>query len=104
MRSVVIEMAHVLIKNSAGVSLVVDQHPVDALGADAADEPFRIAVRSRRWRRDLHDVDVFGGKDGVEGVGELGVPVADQKPNVVICSPRSISRLRAACTVQATVG
>jgi len=45
MRAVVIEVADVLVENSAGVSFVVDQHAVDALGADAADEPFRIAVR-----------------------------------------------------------
>ena len=37
-RPVVIEMAHVLVEDGAGVSLVVDQHPVGAFGADAADE------------------------------------------------------------------
>ena len=42
---VVIEVANVPVENRAGVSLVVDQHPVGALGADAADEPFRVAVR-----------------------------------------------------------
>jgi len=44
-RTVVIEMAHVAVKHSSGVSFVVDQQPVSALGADAADEPFRVAVR-----------------------------------------------------------
>ncbi|MEA2959623.1 MAG: hypothetical protein QOJ58_5606, partial [Alphaproteobacteria bacterium] len=44
-RAVVIEMAHVLVEHGAGVSFVVDQQPVGALGADAADEPFRVAVR-----------------------------------------------------------
>jgi len=39
--------------NSYGVSFVVDQHPVGAFGADAADEPFRITVRPGRPRRDL---------------------------------------------------
>ncbi|MGH3785191.1 MAG: hypothetical protein ACRDRG_01260 [Pseudonocardiaceae bacterium] len=42
---VVAEMADVLIKNSVGVSRVVNQHPVGAFGADAADETFRVAVR-----------------------------------------------------------
>jgi hypothetical protein len=42
---VAIEMAHVLVKDGAGVSFVVDQHPVSAFGADAADESFRAAVR-----------------------------------------------------------
>ena len=69
MRAVVIEMAHVPVKNNSGVSLVVDQQPVGALGADAAHEPFRIAVRLRHTGRDLHNVDAFGGEDGVESGG-----------------------------------
>jgi hypothetical protein len=44
-RAVVIEVAHVSIKNSLGMSLVVDQQSVGGFGADAADESFRIAVR-----------------------------------------------------------
>lgn len=44
-RAVVMEMAHVLVENDAGVSFVVDQQPVGAFGADAADEPFRLAAR-----------------------------------------------------------
>ena len=43
--AVVVEVAHVLVENSVGVSFVVDQHPVGALGADAADESFRVAIR-----------------------------------------------------------
>jgi len=78
-RAVVIEMAHVAVKHSSGVSLVVDQQPVGALRADAADEPLRIAVRPRRPGRDLHHGDVFGAEDGITGGGERGVPVADQE-------------------------
>jgi hypothetical protein len=43
-RAVVIEVANVAVEDAAGVSFVVDQHPVGALGADAADQPFRVAV------------------------------------------------------------
>lgn len=57
MRAVVIEVAHVPVKNNSGVSLVVDQQSVGAFGADAANEPFRIAVRLRRPRRDLDHGD-----------------------------------------------
>jgi hypothetical protein len=78
-RAVIIEMAHVTVKNNSGVSLVVDQQPVGALSADAADEPLRIAVRPRRTGRDLHHGDAFAGEDGIKGGGELGVPVADQE-------------------------
>jgi len=38
-RAVVIEMVHVVVEHGAGVSFVVDQQPVGAFGADAADEP-----------------------------------------------------------------
>jgi hypothetical protein len=40
-----VKVANVAVEDAAGVSFVVDQHPVGALGADAADEPFRVAVR-----------------------------------------------------------
>jgi hypothetical protein len=78
-RAVVIDMAHVLVENGAGVSFVEDQQPVGALGADAADEPFRGAVRPGRTGRDLHNADAFGGEHGVESGGELGIPIADQE-------------------------
>jgi hypothetical protein len=77
--TVVVEMADILVEDGVGVSLMVDQHPVSAFLADAANEPFRIAVRSRCLGRDLGDVDAFGGEDGVEGGGELAVPVTDEE-------------------------
>ena len=79
MRAVVIEMAHIPVKNNSGVSLVVDQQPVGAFRADAANKPFRIAVRLGRARRDLDHGDAFGGEDGIKGRGEFAVPVTDHK-------------------------
>lgn len=78
-RPVVIEMVDVLVEHSVAVSFVVDQHPVGAFSADAADESFRAAVRPRWPRRSFDDVDTFGGEHGVEGIGERGVPVTDQE-------------------------
>jgi hypothetical protein len=78
-RAVVIEVANVSVEDAAGVSFVVDQHPVGALGADAADEPFCVAVRLGRACRDRDHVDALGGEHGIEGIRELGIPVADQK-------------------------
>jgi hypothetical protein len=72
-------MAHVLVEHGAGVSFVVDQQPVGALFANAANEPFGVAVCPWSLGRDLDDVEAFGGEDGIEGGGELGVPVADQE-------------------------
>jgi hypothetical protein len=77
---VVVEVAHVLVEDGLGVSFVVDQHPVGAFGADAADEPFCITVRPGRPRRDPDHGNAFGAEDGIEGSGELGIgPVL---PNV----------------------
>jgi hypothetical protein len=59
---VVIEMAHVLIKDSVGVSLVVAQQLVGAFGTDAAEESFRVAVRLGCAGRDLDDVDAYEAK------------------------------------------
>ena len=62
-----------------GVWFVVDQYPVGAFGADAADEPFCVAVRPRGAGRGRDYGDAFAGEDGIEGVGEFRVPVADQE-------------------------
>jgi len=78
-RPMVVEMALVVVKDGASVSFVVDQEPVGALRTDTADDSLGIAIRLRNPGRDLDHVEAFGGEDSVEGVGELGVAVADQK-------------------------
>jgi hypothetical protein len=67
-RPVVVAMALVLVEDGASVSFVVDQEPVGALGANAADESLGIAIRLRGLDRDLDHVEAFEGEDGVEGV------------------------------------
>ena len=84
-RPVGIEVAHVPVKDTTRVSLVVDQHPVGALGAHAADESFRVAVRPGRVRRVLttsmtlvvysrfmRPVRFRGGRSGWCGFGRVG--------------------------------
>jgi hypothetical protein len=78
-RAVVVEMALVLVQDGAGMSLMVDQQSIGALLANRADESFGIAIRLRGPGRDLDYIDVVGGEDGIDDIGELGVPVADQK-------------------------
>jgi len=56
-----------------------DQHPVGDLLAGGEHEPFRITVRSRAPRRDLHHLDTGIGQDGVKGRGELPGPVPDKE-------------------------
>jgi hypothetical protein len=103
-RPVVVEVAHVLVEDGSGVSFVVDQHPVGACGADAADEPLRITVRPGRPRRDLDRGNAFGVEDGIEGSGERGTRSRIRKRKALIWSPRSVRRLWAAWVVQAAVG
>ena len=56
-----------------------DQEVVEAFPAQGADEPFRDGVRPGcpDWGAD--DADIGAGEDGVEGGGELAVPVTDQE-------------------------
>ena len=57
---------------AGGMTLVVDQHSVGALRADAAHEPFGIAIRPRRPRRCPYHIDTFGGEHRVVDPGEAG--------------------------------
>ncbi len=78
-RAVVMEMADVPVEDSKGMLLVVDQQPVSALFADAANKPFGITVGLWGTGRDLDHIEAFGGEHGIEGGGERGVPVEDQE-------------------------
>ena len=73
-------MAFVLAQHGRGVALVDDQDAVEELPAEATDEAFGDRVGAWCPHRCPDDADVDGGEDGVEGGGELGVAVADQKP------------------------
>jgi hypothetical protein len=52
-----------------------DKHPVGGLSPGGEHEPFRIRVRARAARRDLHRLDTGIGQDCVERCGELPGPV-----------------------------
>ena len=77
--SVTVVMVGVLAEYRSQVPLVVDQHPVGALGSCAANPSFGVTVRSWRPRRSLHDRHTPEGEDLIEGAGELGVTVADKE-------------------------
>ena len=61
---------------------IPDQRPVQTLGSDRAHSPLDIRVRPRRPRRDLDRCDASRGEYRIERGGELGVPIADQKPKL----------------------
>ena len=76
----VVVVLEVLAQDALEVALVADQEPVEALGADGADEALGVGVRDGRADRRLDDADPFAREHGVEGGGELAVAVSDQEP------------------------
>ena len=72
---------HVARQHSLHVSLFNDQHPVEQLTADGANPSLRERVHPRCLHRRAQDLDALGAEDRIEAVGELGVPVADEKLN-----------------------
>jgi hypothetical protein len=72
-----------------------DYEVIEAFAAQRADEAFGDRVGAGCPHGVAEDADVGAAEDRVEGGGELAVPVADQEPELVGSSPRSMSRLRA---------
>ena len=74
-RSMIVEVPGVLVEDLRGVVFVVDENFVGALGPDAADEPFGVAVGS--WLQPVQgdgvDMKQVAGQDPVRlGTKELG--------------------------------
>ena len=59
-----------------------NEHPVSDLCPYGKHEPFRISVRARAARRDLHGLDADISQDRVKRRGDLPGPVPDQEPEV----------------------
>jgi hypothetical protein len=57
----------------------VDEHPVGAFGSCAADPSLGVTVCARCPRRNLDGLHALAGEDSIEGAGEPGIPVAEQK-------------------------
>ena len=62
------------------VSFAVDEQVVGAFPAQGANPALADRVRSGCLDWSPEDLDAFGGEDGVEAGGVLGVPVADEEP------------------------
>jgi hypothetical protein len=77
-----------------------DQHPVQHLPPNRAHPPLRVRIRPRRPHRRGEHLDRLGDEDGVEGGGELRVPIADQKLELAAAVVKGLSRLRACCATQ----
>jgi hypothetical protein len=71
-------------EDSLEVSSVEDEEPIEALGADGADEALgdRVGLRCADWR--AHNPDSLAAEDLVEGVGVLAVAVSDQEADLLL--------------------
>jgi hypothetical protein len=65
----------VLAEDEPQMPLAGDQHLIEAFAAGAADPTFGDRVRARRLHGCFDEPDSGGREHGVEGRGELGVPV-----------------------------
>ena len=66
MRAPPVVMALVLGQDRPQVPFVEDEHLVGDLGTGGEHEPFRVSVRARAARRDLHGLDAGVGQDWIE--------------------------------------
>jgi hypothetical protein len=79
-RAVKVVMVGVLGQHRSQLPTAEDEHPVQHLTPNGADPPLRVGVRPRCPHRRVQHLDPLGGKDRIEGGGELGIPIAKHKP------------------------
>jgi hypothetical protein len=73
---------HIARQHRLQLLLAKDQHLVERLTTNRADPLFRERVCPGCLHRCTQDADALGAKDRIEAVGELGVPVADEEPEL----------------------
>ena len=78
-RSLVVVVPHVLVENPPKMTPTPDQHPLQTLLPDRPHPALRERVRTWCPHRGLQGLDALPGEDGIEGVGELRVPVANKE-------------------------
>lgn len=78
-RSMRVVMRGVLTQDVQRVSSVKDQHVIEDLPPQASDESLRVTVDLWGPTGGEHDLDAFGGEDGIEAATVLGVAVAEQE-------------------------
>jgi hypothetical protein len=68
-----------------------DQYPVELFSAYCAVPSLSVPVRPQCTHRSVMDADDLAGEHGIEGAGELGVPIPDQNLNVATRGRRGSS-------------
>ena len=82
MRPMAVVMVDVLSEDGFELTSVEDQHPVETLAADGADEALGKGVGPRGSDRRADDPDAHRTEDLVEAGRELGVSVPHQEPDL----------------------
>jgi hypothetical protein len=83
-RPVDVVVALVLAQHRCRMPLVDDEDAVKEFTANAADETFSDRIGTRGLHRRPDNAEVDRGEDGVDGSGELGIAVADEKPKATV--------------------
>ena len=104
MRPMVVVMVDVLSEHGFELTPVEDQHPVETLAADGANEALGKGVGSRGSDRCADGPDPLGAEHFVETGRELGVSVPNQEPDGSDRSASTMVRFRACWTTQASTG
>ena len=104
MRTSGVVVFRVPIQDNPQVAFAGDEHPVCTFGADGLHPAFSESVHPRALRCGLLDLDVLGGEDNVEGVGENRVPVPDQVAEPVGPLPDVRQKFLASWVAQTAVG
>jgi hypothetical protein len=80
-RPLLVVVADVLAEHPLEVPSTKDEHPVQTLRPHGLDPPLGMGVRLRRPDRRAQDLPTLAAEHLVEGASELGVVVAEQKPD-----------------------
>jgi len=99
-----IVMGRVFAQNRPQVPSAEDEHPVGDLGPGGEHEPFRISVRPRTSRRDLHATIPALARTASNDAVNCPVRSRIRNRMPVARSPRSVSRLQICCVVHTRLG
>src|SRR2546423_13273136 len=82
MRALIVVVQAVLMQLRFEMSLIHDQHPVQAFAATASHPPLRVRVRHRRHQRSHDDPSAFRLEDAVSPGSELPVAIVNHEPQL----------------------
>ena len=104
MRPMAVVMVDVLCEDGFELTPVEDQHPVETLAADGADEALGKSVGARGSDRRADGPDPLGAEHFVETGRELGVWSRTRNLTGSVRSASTMVRFRACWTTQASTG